>query len=76
MPNNIRNVEPEINRQGFGHLAFEVESVEDVLLNLLKHGGSQLGEVIVKEYDTIGILTVVYARDPEGNFVEIQNWKK
>ena len=24
----------------------------------------------------IGLLTVVYAEDPEGNFIEIQNWKK
>ncbi len=76
IPDNLRNYEPAINMQGFGHIAFEVDSVEDILQNLLKHSGSHLGEVIVKEYDNIGVLTVVYARDPEGNFVEIQNWKK
>ncbi len=76
LPDNLRNYEPVINMQGFAHIAFEVDSVEDVLQNLLKNGGSQLGEVIIKEYENIGILTVVYTRDPEGNFIEIQNWKK
>lgn len=29
-----------------------------------------------KEYEDLGLLTVVYAKDPEGNFIEIQNWQK
>jgi catechol 2,3-dioxygenase-like lactoylglutathione lyase family enzyme len=67
---------PFINGCGFGHIAFHVDSVEDVLTCLLSHGGSQLGKMIVKDYEGIGRLTAVYARDPEGNFIEIQNWKK
>ena len=73
---NLRNSPPEINGQGFGHIAFEVDSVEDVLTNLLEHGGSPLGEVIKREYEGIGTLTMVYARDPEGNIIEIQNWQR
>jgi catechol-2,3-dioxygenase len=29
----------------------------------------------VKEIEGVGVLTVVYAKDPEGNIVEIQSWK-
>ncbi|WP_273324070.1 VOC family protein [Vallitalea guaymasensis] len=65
-----------INCKGFTHIAFHVDSVEEVLENLLKHGGSQIGEIVKKDYDGIGLLTVVYAKDPEGNFVEIQNWSR
>ncbi|MDF2615291.1 MAG: glyoxalase [Clostridia bacterium] len=65
-----------INRKGFGHIAFHVDSVEETLKMILAFGGSQLGEVIKKDYREIGILTAVYTTDPEGNFIEIQNWKK
>lgn len=59
-----------------GHIAFEVESVEDILDKLLKFGGTQLGELIKRDYAGIGLLTMVYTRDPEGNIIEIQNWRK
>jgi len=75
-PGNPGIDESQINRQGFGHIAFHVDTVEGVLDLLMEHGGEKTGEIIIKEYDGIGVLTVVYAKDPEGNFVEIQNWKK
>jgi len=75
-PDNLRDFESQINHQGFGHIAFYVDSVEDLLNKLIEHGGEQFGELIKKEYEGIGILTVVYAKDPEGNFIEIQNWNK
>ncbi|MFZ5652735.1 MAG: VOC family protein [Bacillota bacterium] len=62
--------------QGFGHIAFHVDSVEAFLKKVVEHGGGKLGEIIEKDYEDIGILTVVYAKDPEGNFIEIQNWRK
>lgn len=65
-----------INQKGFAHLAFHVDSVEEVLKEVLEHGGGQLGKVIRKKYENIGVLTAVYATDPEGNFIEIQNWKR
>ncbi|WP_105616339.1 VOC family protein [Vallitalea okinawensis] len=68
--------EKHINQMGFGHLAFHVDSVEVVLKKILKNGGGQLGEMVRKEYEGIGVLTAVYASDPEGNFIEIQNWSK
>jgi len=75
-PSNLSNEQPVINCQGLGHLAFHVDSVEAVLKKLLDNGGEQLGELIVQKYEGIGTLTVVYARDPEKNIIEIQNWKK
>ena len=74
-PDNLRNEENKINKLGFGHIAFHVDSVEAVLARLIEHGGSQLGEIVKWKLEGVGLLTVVYAKDPEGNFIEIQNWK-
>lgn len=75
-PPDYRKIPERINRQGFGHIAFLVDSVDDVLKDLLANGGSQLGDIVVNDYGDPGILTVVYAADPEGNYIEIQNWEK
>ena len=76
IPESLNNELPAINQQGLAHLAFHVGSVEDILVKVLANGGTQLGEVVVQEYEAVGTLTVVYARDPEGNIIEIQNWTK
>jgi len=65
---------PVINRKGLGHLAFHVSNVQAVLQKVIENGGAPLGEVIVRKYESMGTLTAVYAKDPEGNFIEIQNW--
>ncbi len=75
-PENLRSNEPNISMQGFGHIAFLVEDVEEVLKRMIEHGGKPFGEIVKKEYPELGLLTVIYARDPEGNFIELQNWKK
>ena len=75
-PGNPRSEENKINKQGFGHIAFHVDSVESILAKLIEHGGQPLGEIVKNEVKGVGLLTVVYAKDPEGNFIEIQNWKK
>ena len=64
----------QINDAGFGHIAFLVDSVDEVLDRLIKAGGSALGEIIRRDYEGLGTLTVVYTRDLDGNFIEIQNW--
>ena len=69
------NEVPAINKPGFAHIAFLVEDVQFFYSKLLKNGGSKLGELVEKEIEGVGVLTVVYARDPEGNIIEIQNWK-
>jgi len=63
------------NKRGFGHIAFEVESVEIVLETLQRNGGKVFGEITKKEVKDVGEITFVYARDPEGNLIELQSWK-
>ena len=65
-----------LNGQGLGHLAFHVDSVQDVLEKLLANGGEQLGDLVIQDYGELGILTAVYTRDLEGNIIEIQNWQR
>jgi predicted enzyme related to lactoylglutathione lyase len=63
------------NRRGFGHIAFQVDDVEEALAKVLAHGGSQYGEVVHGEVPGAGPITWVYAQDPEGNIIELQKWE-
>lgn len=65
-----------INGAGFGHIAFMVDDVSGMAEMMRAHGGGLAGEVVEKDYGEMGILTVAYARDPEGNCIEIQSWRK
>lgn len=67
---------PAANRIGLGHLAFEVEDVNETFKLLQESGGHKLGEVVVRVIDGVGEITFTYATDPEGNVIEIQSWKK
>jgi len=40
-----------------------------------KYGGGSVGEIISTEIRGVGNIEVVYARDPEGNIVELQKWQ-
>ena len=71
---NLKNSNQSINLEGFGHIAFAVEDVQQKLELLLENGGSTLGELIDAEIAGVGRISVVYARDPEGNIVELQKW--
>lgn len=62
------------NRQGLGHLAFEVDDVAAILDKVLASGGSALGERVTREVRGAGTITFVYACDPEGNILELQSW--
>lgn len=63
------------NKRGFGHIAFEVESVEKVLETLEINGGKAFGEITKRVVKNVGEITFIYARDPEGNLIELQSWK-
>lgn len=65
---------PLPNRIGFGHLAFEVDDVNKVLEQVKELGGKAYGAVASKTIADLGTLTFVYAQDPEGNIIELQNW--
>ena len=66
---------PVANREGFGHIAFEVDDVTSALDAVVRHGGGTLGEIVIQEVPGAGILTFIYAADPEGNIIELQSWE-
>ncbi|MBN1777068.1 MAG: VOC family protein [Clostridiales bacterium] len=70
------DISRKINRPGFAHIAFETDDVEKTLNALLRAGGSAVGETISTVYSDGRTLTVVYARDPEGNSIELQSWRQ
>lgn len=72
---NLENNFQMTNRKGFGHIAFKVDDVKEVLTLLLANGGTQLGGIVETEIANAGTITFVYARDIDGNIIEIQNWK-
>jgi predicted enzyme related to lactoylglutathione lyase len=63
-----------INRQGLAHLAFRVNGVEETLSAVLEAGGGKLSDIIQHDIPSVGTITFVYARDPEGNFIELQKY--
>lgn len=63
------------NKRGFGHIAFEVTDVEFTLLSLERNGGKACGEITKRAVKGVGEITFIYARDPEGNLIELQSWK-
>lgn len=67
---------PAANRPGYGHIAFEVDDVGASLHEVVAHGGGVLGGPVRTQVADVGELEVAYARDPEGNIVEIQRWRR
>ena len=65
---------PRANECGFGHIAFAVEDVDEAVQAVVAAGGNAVGEIATAEVKGVGLLRVVYARDPEGNIVELQKW--
>lgn len=74
---SMKNAIPaEINRPGIAHLAFEVDDVAKTLDEIISAGGSTLGELVTTKYSNDREAVFVYAKDPEGNIIELQSWKK
>jgi lactoylglutathione lyase len=63
---------PNVNQPGFAHIAFAVDDVDDALSSVIAGGGSAVGEIAMTESHGAPSFRVVYARDPEGNIVELQ----
>jgi catechol 2,3-dioxygenase-like lactoylglutathione lyase family enzyme len=79
-----RKQEGEWLEQGTG---VKDASLEGVHLLLPGHGdegptleiytyGNLLSAVTEREIEGIGVVTFVYARDPEGNLIELQCWRR
>ena len=73
--NNEEQEEINPNKRGFGHIAFQVENVEETLQNVVKNGGKRFAKIAHKTIEGAGELVFTYARDPEGNIIELQSWK-
>jgi lactoylglutathione lyase len=65
----------QTDQLGFGHMAFAVEDVGKTLKKIKEKGGGLVGKRISAQIEGVGRLDVVYARDPEGNIIEIQKWE-
>ena len=63
------------NTPGFAHIAFAVDDVSAVVRAVIRHGGSAVGELTTREVPGVGSITFQYVADPEGNIVELQDWR-
>jgi catechol 2,3-dioxygenase-like lactoylglutathione lyase family enzyme len=62
------------NREGWGHVAFAVDDVEQARDAVVAAGGTQHGEVVTTHTADGRAVTWCYLADPEGNLVEVQSW--
>lgn len=63
--------QPKVNEPGFGHLAFQVDDINAVMSAILEAGGAQNGEIT--DFGAPGRpLLITYARDSEGNILELE----
>ena len=53
-----------------------MSDVPATLESVLEHGGEPLGTIAKTEVRGVGGLEVTYARDPEGNIIELQSWRR
>ena len=72
--NPTKKFEITPDTRGFGHLSFSVSDVHEALNAVIKGGGGSVGEVVTVEVPERGLLTEVYATDPEGNIIELQSY--
>lgn len=62
---------PVVNAPGYGHLAFEVQNIQEVVKDVLRFGGSLQGKITNFGSEDRPYL-IVYVRDPEGNIIELE----
>lgn len=70
---SVAPVTPAVNRPGFAHLAFSVGSVEQAREQVLRAGGSPVGDVVTTTISPDLHVTWCYVTDPEGNILELQS---
>ena len=62
-----------VTRPGFAHIAFAVESVVDARAEVLRAGGTAVGQVVTTTIAGGARITWCYVTDPEGNIIELQS---
>jgi len=65
-----------INLSGFAHIAFSVDDPVTALETVIAEGGGRVGEPVTVDVQGAGTVSFVYAKDPEGNVIELQKWEK
>lgn len=71
---NEAGLPPQINRRGFGHIAFAVDDVAVARVRVLAAGGRPVGEIVTLQTSDGRRVRLCYVTDPEGNIVELQAW--
>jgi catechol 2,3-dioxygenase-like lactoylglutathione lyase family enzyme len=64
----------QVDRPGWGHVAFQVPDVPAAVDAVVAAGGSRFGEVVAMQTRDGRTITWVYTKDPDGNLVELQAW--
>lgn len=67
------SVGKDVNSPGFAHVAFEVPDVAKARDEVIRHGGSSLGQIVQLGIPGKDYIVVVYMKDPEGNIIELQS---
>lgn len=70
----IKTNEQKPNKEGFAHIAFHADDIENLLDKALKNGDSKIGELSEKHIEEAGVLKFIYISDPDGNIIELQSW--
>ena len=65
-----------VNRTGFAHIAFSVDDPEEMRDMVIAEGGGVVGGPVRVDVRGAGTIVFLYARDPEGNVIELQKWEK
>ena len=73
---NKKNTIPNSsNLEGFRHIAFEVDDIYELIKKAISFGGELVGEVAELQINEKKLI-YVYLKDPEGNIIELQKWKR
>ena len=71
------SVPAQVTRPGLMHLAFQVDDAAETHARILAASGSKLGEVVDSGLiPGVGRAHFTYARDPDGNIVELISWTR
>jgi predicted enzyme related to lactoylglutathione lyase len=69
----VKRVKTEVNRLGYGHIAFLVENVPSARKQILANGGNAVGEIVTVKIASGEKIKWCYVTDPEGNIIELQS---
>ena len=70
----VEQSRPVANRAGYGHVAFAVDAGARAVEAVVAAGGAA-GTIVSERVPDAGLLEFAYARDPEGNLIELQRWR-